>query len=34
MKVFNPITFKKEDSLENITNNLNSWLEKMIKKKS
>ena len=32
MKVFNPITFKKEDSLENITNNLNSWLEKMIKK--
>ena len=32
MKVFKPITFKKEDSLENITNYLNGWLEKMIKK--
>ena len=31
MKVFKPITFKKEDSLENITNRLNHWLEKMIK---
>jgi KDO2-lipid IV(A) lauroyltransferase len=31
MKVFKPITFKKEDSLENITNHLNQWLEKMIK---
>ena len=31
MKVFKPITFKKEDSLENITNHLNHWLEKMIK---
>ena len=31
MKVFKPITFKKEDSLENITNYLNGWLEKMIK---
>jgi KDO2-lipid IV(A) lauroyltransferase len=31
MKVFTPITFKKEDSLENITNHLNHWLEKMIK---
>ena len=31
MKVFKPITFKKEDSLKNITNRLNVWLEKMIK---
>ena len=31
MKVFKPITFKKEDSLENITNHLTLWLEKMIK---
>jgi KDO2-lipid IV(A) lauroyltransferase len=31
MKIFKPITFKKEDSLENITNHLNHWLEKMIK---
>jgi len=31
MKVFKPITFKKEDSLQNITNYLNGWLEKMIK---
>ena len=32
MKIFKPITFKKEDSLESITNNLNIWLESMIKK--
>ena len=31
MKVFKPITFRKEDSLEGITNHLNHWLEKMIK---
>jgi len=31
MKVFKPITFKKEDSLLNITDHLNGWLEKMIK---
>jgi Kdo2-lipid IVA lauroyltransferase/acyltransferase len=32
MKIFKPITFKKEVSLESITNNLNIWLENMIKK--
>tara|TARA_B100001094_G_C18067981_1_gene738473 strand:- start:219 stop:1079 length:861 start_codon:yes stop_codon:yes gene_type:complete len=32
MKIFKPITFRKEDSLESITNNLNIWLESMIKK--
>ena len=31
MKVFKPIIFKKEDSIESITNYLNNWLEKMIK---
>ena len=31
MKVFEPMTFNKEDSLENITNHLNNWLEKMIR---
>ena len=31
MKVFKPIIFKKEDSLEDITNYLNNWLEKRIK---
>ncbi len=31
MKIFEPMSFEKTDSLENITNNLNIWLEKMIK---
>ena len=31
MKVFKPLTFKKEDGVESITNHLNGWLEKMIK---
>ena len=31
MKVFKPLTFKKDDGVESITNHLNGWLEKMIK---
>ena len=31
MKVFEPMALNKEDSLENITNHLNNWLEKMIR---
>ena len=31
MKIFEPMSFEKTDSLESITNNLNIWLEKMIK---
>ncbi len=31
IKIFEPMTFDKTDSLEGITNNLNIWLEKMIK---
>ena len=30
LKIFNPIKFEKNETIEEITSNLNRWLEKMI----